>query len=175
MLKRLALIMLCAAGPAVAGSAGEAGRYVETDDYLRTAFPADIPTPQILWVTGTLRESVEEVLGHKFAMLRVRYWRDGDRSAWILDEIGKELPITIGVTIKDCAIDNVRVLEFRESRGWEVRYPFFTDQFANAQLVKDRRLDRKIDGITGATLSVRAVTRIARVALLMHGHVAKAG
>ena len=175
MLKRIALIVLLATGPALAGSAGEAGRYVETDDYLRGAFSANVPAPETLWVTGELRETVEDVLGHKFAVLRVRYWRDGERSAWILDEIGKELPITIGVTVHDGIIDNVRVLEFRESRGWEVRYPFFTDQFANARLAKDRRLDRKIDGITGATLSVRAVTKIARVALLMHEHVAKTG
>ena len=141
--------------------------------HLSNVFPTDVPTPATLWVTGDLRDTVESVLGHKFGVLRVRYWRDGERSAWILDEIGKELPITIGVTVDDGSIDNVRVLEFRESRGWEVRYPFFTDQFADARLVKDRRLDRNIDGITGATLSVRAVTRIARVALLMHEHVSQ--
>ena len=93
------------------------------------------------------------------------------RSAWILDEIGKELPITIGVAVADGAIDNVRVLEFRESRGWEVRYPFFTDQFSNARLGSGQRLDRKIDGISGATLSVRAVTRIASIALLLHDQI----
>ena len=52
-------------------------------------------------------------------------------------------------------------------RGWEVRHSFFTDQFDDASLVKDARLDRTIDNISGATLSVRAVTRLARVALLL--------
>jgi len=173
MLKRIAIFMLFVTGPALAGSSGEPGRYVETGDYLSSAFPSDVPTPETVWVTGELRNTVESVLGHKFGVLRVRYWRDGARSAWILDEIGKELPITIGtigVTVDDGTIDNVRVLEFRESRGWEVRYPFFTDQFADARLAKDRRLDRNIDGIT---VSVRAVTRIARVALLMHEHVSQ--
>ena len=125
MLKRIAILMLLATGPALAGSAGEAGRYVETDDYLVSAFASDVPAPQTLWVTGELRDAVEGILGHKFASLRVRYWHDDTRSAWILDEIGKELPITIGVTVENGSIDNVRVLEFRESRGWEVRYPFF--------------------------------------------------
>ena len=72
------------------------------------------------------------------------------------------------------AIDNVQILEFRESRGWEVKYPFFTDQFADARLGPDTRLDRRVDGITGATMSVNAVTRIARVALLLHEHVTAA-
>lgn len=172
MLPRLVLLVLLALGPAFAGPGGEAGRYVETDEYLRSAFPAEVPAASTLWVAGDLRESVERMLGHPFRVLRVRYWQEGARSAWVLDEIGKELPITIGVTVDAGAIDNVRVLEFRESRGWEVRYPFFTDQFANARLAGNERLDRNIDGITGATMSVDAVTRIARVALLLHEHVA---
>ena len=132
---------------------------------------ADVPAPKTLWVTGDLRDGVEDLLGHKFASLRVRYWYNGEKSAWVLDEIGKELPITIGVAVAAGAIDNVRVLEFRESRGWEVRYPFFTDQFVDVRLRPDRRLDKPIDSITGATLSVRAVTRIAQVALLLHEHI----
>lgn len=171
---RMALLLLLAAGPAFAGPGGEAGRYVETDDYLRSVFPSDLPAPRTLWVSGDLRDGVERLLGHRFAALRVRYWFDGRKSAWVLDEIGKELPITIGVAVSGNTIENVRVLEFRESRGWEVRYPFFTDQFTGARLGPGDRLDRRIDGITGATLSVGAVKRIARVALVLHEHVAAA-
>jgi len=168
---RVLFLLLLAMGPAHAGPGGEAGRYLETDEYLESVFAAERPAAKTLWVAGELRESVERMLGHRFAALRVRYWHDGEKSAWILDEIGKELPITIGVAVESGAIHNVRVLEFRESRGWEVRYPFFTDQFVAARLGPDEKLDRRIDGITGATLSVGAVTRIARVALLLHEHV----
>lgn len=172
MLHRIALSLILATGLAFAGPAGEAGRYVETDDYLRSVFLAEVPAPETLWVTGDLRADVERVLGHRFSALRVRYWADEARSAWVLDEVGKELPITIGVSVANGAIADVEVLEFRESRGWEVRYPFFTDQFADARLGPDEHLDRRIDGITGATMSVDAVTRIARIALLLHEHVA---
>ena len=174
MLYRTALFLLFITGLAFAGPAGEAGRYIETDEYLAGVFPDEVPAASTLWIAGDLRDNVERMLGHRFASLRVRYWINGARSAWVLDEIGKELPITIGVAVANGAVENVRVLEFRESRGWEVRYPFFTDQFVDARLGSDERLDRRIDGITGATLSVRAVTRIARVALLMHEHVANA-
>ena len=167
MWRLLLAVLLLAPGPAFAGTGSEAGRYIETDAYIAGAFPGGSPGPRMLWVSGELRDAVERVLGHRFAALRVRYWHEGAKSVWILDEIGKELPITIGVTVAEGAIENVRVLEFRESRGWEVRYPFFTDQFVDARLGHDGRLDRRIDGITGATLSVSAVTRIARVALLL--------
>jgi hypothetical protein len=172
MLYRITCLLLFVTGLAFAGPTGEAGRYIETDAYLAGVFPDEVPAASTLWIAGELREDVERMLGHRFASLRVRYWFDGARSAWILDEIGKELPITIGVSVASGAVENVRVLEFRESRGWEVRYPFFTDQFVDARLGSDEHLDRRIDGITGATLSVRAVTRIARIALLMHEHVA---
>ena len=171
MMRLFFLLLLVTTGPAFAGPGGEAGRYMEAQDYVSAAFPGGSPAPRTLWISGDLRDAVERVLGHRFAALRLRYWHDGAKSVWILDEIGKELPITIGVTVTAGAIANVRVLEFRESRGWEVRYPFFTDQFVDARLDADGRLDRRIDGITGATLSVGAVTRIARVALLLDDNI----
>lgn len=175
MRQRAAVFLLFVTGLAFAGPVGEAGRYIETDEYLQSAFPSGVPAAQTLWLKNELRANVESLLGHRFSGLRVRYWMDGARSAWILDEVGKELPITIGVAVSGGAIASVRVLEFRESRGWEVRYPFFTDQFVDARLGPNQDLDRRIDGITGATMSVDAVTRIARVALLLHEHVANAG
>jgi len=170
------VICLClAAHAALAAAGGEAGRYMTTAEFLESSFPEGPPEAGTLWVTGDLRKSIETLLGHPFGALRIRYWQDGAASAWILDEIGKELPITIGVSIVAGEIKNVHILEFRESRGWEVRYPFFTDQFRNARLRADGRLDRKIDGITGATLSVGAVTRIARIALLLHDNINQKG
>jgi hypothetical protein len=56
-------------------------------------------------------------------------------------------------------------MAFRESRGWEIRHEFFTRQFAGVGLDESGRLDRPIDGITGATLSANATDRAARLAL----------
>lgn len=150
---------------------GQHGRYLTTGEFLDYAFEQNPPEAQTLWITREYREPLEGLLGHRYGSLRLRYWRDGDRTAWILDEIGKELPITIGVIIEGTAIEAVRILEFREIRGWEVRYPFFTDQFRGASLVDDDELDTGIDGITGATLSVGAVTRVAKAALYLHEQV----
>ena len=65
----------------------------------------------------------------------------------------------------------MKVLVFRESRGWEVRYPFFTEQFADASLKAETKLDRKIDGISGATLSVDALIKLARLALFLDQYI----
>ena len=153
-----------------AGTHAESGQYLNREQFLKASFAAAAPLEKVLWIDKELRVPIERILGHPLPVLRIRYWQSELITAWILDEIGKEKPITIGVTVNDGAIDSVRILEFRESRGWEVRYPFFTDQFGGAQLDRKLRLDHRIDGITGATLSVRAVDRIARLALYLHRH-----
>ena len=89
------------------------------------------------------------------------------KTAWVLEEIGKEKLITIGVVIEEQKIQAVRILKFRESRGWEVKLPSFTQQFKGSQLNDKNQLTQTVDGISGATLSVRAVTHIARLALYL--------
>ena len=108
-----------------------------------------------------------EILGHPPNAMRIRYWADGGRTAWIVEEIGKEKPITTGIVVNAGNIERVKVLIFRESRGWEVRHDFFTDQFNGAGLTGQHQLDRNIDGISGATMSVHAVTRLARMVLFL--------
>jgi len=92
-----------------------------------------------------------------------------------IEAIGKELPITVGVVIENSEIVAVDILVYRESRGWEVHLPAFRAQFVGVSLankpVKSTDvpvLDESIDGISGATLSVRALTGITRLALAMH-------
>ena len=52
--------------------------------------------------------------------------------------------------------------------GFQFSRGFFTDQFSGSGLTDDLRLDRTIDGISGATLSVRALKKLARLALYLH-------
>ena len=151
----------------IALSASADSVYQSPEEFIAEIFADNAPETQVLWVTAELRDEARAILGHELAGLRIRYWQVGSRSAWILDEIGKDKPITTGIVINNDAIEAVKVLVFRESRGWEVRYPFFTDQFIGAQAKPDNQLDRNIDGISGATLSVRALRRQAQLALLL--------
>ncbi|MFZ5561167.1 MAG: FMN-binding protein [Pseudomonadota bacterium] len=143
------------------------------EQFLRQSFPGADPEAQMLWLTPPLRQRAAAILGHEYPGLRVKYWRQGERTAWVLDEIGKERPITIGVAVAQGRIVQLQVLAFRESRGGEVRHGFFTRQFDRAGLKRGDRLDRSIDGITGATLSVSAVSRVARLALAFHDEAAR--
>lgn len=156
---------------APAAAVGEV--YQEPEAFLQETFGGAPPAPRTVWLAGEIKARVAEILGHEYRALRVRYWLHDGRSAWILEEIGKERPITAGIVIADGAIELIRVLIFRESRGDEVRHSFFTGQFEGATLGPELRLDRPIDGVTGATLSVRALTGLARMALFLHGQVVR--
>lgn len=122
---------------------------------------------EALWLDRDAKAQVEALLERPFPGVRVRYCRAGAKTAWILDEIGKTEPITSGVVVDGGQVERVRVLVFRESRGGEVHRDAFTRQYRQATLQDDGSLDRRIDGITGATLSVWAVSRQVKLALLL--------
>ena len=147
----------------------QVGQYMTVDAFQARFFSSDLGW-KTLWVSKGLRSEIEQILGHRFTTLRLRYWGENNRTGWILEEIGKEQLITVGVVVENNAIVDITILEYRESRGGEVRYPFFTEQFHQVTLDKSHgyKLDKSIDGITGATLSVRALKKIATLALFCH-------
>ena len=144
------------------------GAYQSTESFLEEAFDSDVPSPGVIWLRGDVKETTKAILGHAYPGSRVRYWCRDSRTAGILEEIGKTQPITVGLVVNEAGLESIHVLAFRESRGWEVRYPFFTDQFPGVRLTADYKLDRHIDGISGATLSVRALKKLSRLALYLH-------
>jgi len=149
--------------------------YITPDAFLAAAFTQSPPAPELLWLTGALAEQAKAVLGHDLPALQMRYWARDGRSAWILNEIGKTEPITIGIIIENDKITGLSVLEYRESRGGEVRHAFFTNQFIGLALTPETDLSEPVDGISGATLSVRALERMARFALLLHQKIPENG
>lgn len=146
------------------------GIYQTNEAFLNEVFAESLPKSDVVWLKGEVRDKTKAILGHPYAGLRIRYWMKNDRSAWILEEIGKEEPITFGIVINGDRVEQVKVLAYRESRGWEVKHPAFTQQFNGAKL-KHEALDRNIDGITGATLSVRAMTAVVTLALYLDGYI----
>jgi len=141
-----------------------AEQYVSEASFVASAFKTP-PKPKSFWLTPTIKPMVQQLLQHPPAFLRTHYWQEQQRTVWILEEIGKNEPITVGVIIDNHKIVQLQVLAFRESRGWEVKHSFFTDQFIASTLSAEQTLSKSIDGISGATLSVNALTKIAQLAL----------
>lgn len=144
------------------------GVYLTSEAFLQQSFGSSSPASRTLWLDDADKQQAKAIFQRDYVGFRVRYWQEGQKTAWLLDEIGKTRPITFGVVISGDKIENVSVLEFRESRGSEIREPFFTGQFVGVKLRGEGAdLSDSVDGITGATLSVRAATRVARFALYL--------
>lgn len=158
-LASLALLLLC----------GATRVYQTPEAFLSECFGAAPPAAQTLWLAGSLGEGAAAILGRR-PPARINYWRADGHTAFVLEEIGKEQPITAGILIREGRLERVRILVYRESRGGEVRFPAFTRQFEGVGLDENRRLDRSINGISGATLSVNALDRITRLALFLDRH-----
>jgi hypothetical protein len=143
--------------------------YQEPELFIAEAFAGQPPEAEMLWLNEEkLKADIRKILGHDYARFRIRYHHQNQRTVWILDEIGKEKAITCGFVVEQNAIKQLKVLIFRESRGWEIRHEFFTEQFKDIQLNKDLKINQNIDNISGATLSVRAVKKLAALALFLH-------
>lgn len=128
--------------------------------------PDAAPAPQMLMLDAGKQSQVGSIMGHPFPQMRLRYWKAGGRSAWIFDDIGKEgyVPTTCGFVVSGGAIEQARVLIYRESRGEQIGEPSFLKQLIGAKAA-GTGLDKSVDNISGATLSVKMMQRMARTAI----------
>ena len=149
------------------GSAFSADRvYQKPSDFIRGSL-GEIPANKAIVLDATQQKAVRAILGKRYKTTSIRHWSVGKKTAFILEEIGKTEYITTGYVVSGGKISTVKVLVYRETHGWEVARPTFTKQFEGAQLKGGNQLSRAAKNIAGATLSVRALTKLARLALYL--------
>jgi hypothetical protein len=139
--------------------------YQTPRNFLNEAFDGNVPLAKPLVLDEDMRIEAGRILRHSYGVEKINFWSESERSVWILEEIGRYRPITVGLIVSNGEIEDVRVLIFRESHGWEVHHAFFTDQFKGLRLDAKNDLSANVDGISGATLSVNALRNLARLAL----------
>jgi Na+-translocating ferredoxin:NAD+ oxidoreductase RnfG subunit len=176
-MKRRQFIVGFTAGVAALGVAAPAAfaqdrRYLSQDQALRLVFPSSQRIARENYtLTAAQLAAVQNALRVRLATDTQTIFRGvsndaTDGYAMILDEIGKDQPITfiVGVT-PDYHVSRVALMVFRETRGWEVEDARFTNQFRGKTLRNRIAVGSDIVGVTGATLSSRAFCRGARKAL----------
>lgn len=170
LLGRAAFVVFLVCFPCSHSSAADRV-YEKPTAFLKRCFGSQ-PKTQAITLNGEQYKQLKEILGSRQTPKKIRYWRVGDKIAWVLNRDGKSEPITTGVVVKDGKIAELKVLIYRESHGWEVSRPFFTKQFKGASL-EGKKLSTKVDGVVGATLSVRALKKLAAAALYLSQQVEK--
>jgi electron transport complex protein RnfG len=161
--------------PAVA----QATQYLTVEQAQRQLFPAAerfSPTP--IRVSPELRARVASESGTQ-ADEDPRVWRairgDGILGSFIVDEvIGKHELITYAVAIDpQGVVRGIEILDYRETRGGEVRDPRWRAQFVGKGPRDALRLGEDIQNLSGATLSSRHITDGVRRLVVLHRLVLK--
>ncbi len=138
--------------------------YLTKKEAFALAFPGmDQIKKEKKWLTDTQREAIGEILGEEYKKRRLTYYfglnEEGRPSSAMIigNEIGRSYPITFMVVINpDGTVKDVEIMVYREPHGWEVRFESFLSQFFGRDAGSP--FD-DINNITGATLSVRSMTR----------------
>lgn len=134
------------------------------EQFVETLFGA-VPAVQKIRLSGTLKERVQDAYGGRYPGFSVSYWQQNDQRIWALRARGKHGFVHAGLVTQDGRIVQIQILSSKEQRGRMIETPRFLDQFIDAGLKNGTKLDQRIDGISGATYSVNAVKKMARVAL----------
>jgi len=118
-----------------------------------------------VWLTDSQTAAIQKILGDqiKYNERRVTHYfglDDAGQSVGAMtigNEIGRSYPITFMVVINpNGTVKDVEIMVYREPHGWEVRFESFLSQFFGRN--GGDPFDN-INNITGATLSVRSMTK----------------
>jgi Na+-translocating ferredoxin:NAD+ oxidoreductase RnfG subunit len=119
------------------------------------------------------RDALQKKTGLRFPETQVKCFVGKGKQgvggyALIMNEIGKHEYITfiVGVTPK-FEVGDVAVMEYRETRGWEVKEKRFLRQFHGKKVSDPIEVNHDIVNYTGATLSSHAIARGVKKALAL--------
>lgn len=149
-------------------------QYLTEEQALKLAFPqsqkieveskqlseADLQTIKKQYGIEIVTPSVKIYLGWSGSKI--------DGYALIDNEIGKSEPITFIIAIDPAGkVKTVAIMEFRETRGWEVKEPRFLRQFNGKRSNDHIRINDDVVNLSGATLSSYAVSRGVKKAVVL--------
>lgn len=140
--------------------------YTETAARDRVFGPGHTWYDSVLVVDSAMAARLFKETGHRESdtLVRLNYAqeRTGELAGVyrVASELGKYRPFEFLVALgPDLKVKDIVVMNYRESRGGEVRRERFLRQYRGKSAASPVRLNRDVLGISGATLSAWAVNR----------------
>ena len=138
----------------------------KTFDIIHSEFGKDVKIESSKFIIPPkIKNKIEHEAGQQFYSDAVYIFRITDRdsviSTGILDNVyGKTMPITFVVLYNmKGEILSSNVVKYREPYGGGVELKSWNDQFKGKDSYSDFKVGENIDSISGATISVRSVTK----------------
>ena len=139
---------------------------ISCEEHLSNLYPVDTDfSMHILLLDKQVKKKVENKVKQKFYRDKLYYWNitKGDSTmayAFLDNVIGKSMPITFLVILNmNGNIINTNVIKYREAYGGEVGNIRWLKQFFNRNKNSSYNLGGNIDGISGATISVKSMSK----------------
>jgi len=128
-------------------------------------FTQDTASEISIPVIGQTERVCRESLGYTYPSTEILYYTTATSRVWTIMTRGRHGIVTSQFEIGDGAIRNIRVLSSKEQRGRQIKSQRFLRQFEGVSLSARNALNKRVDGITGATISSKAVNDAALLAL----------
>ena len=122
-----------------------------------------------LTVEGDRKDLCRETLGYDYPGGKIKYWVHGQDSVWLLVAQGKHGLITSRITVEKGVITDFYIVDSREVRFKKSAASGFIEQLKGLCLAGVDRLSGRVDAVTGATVSSKALERTALLALRLDG------
>ena len=120
-----------------------------------------------------LKKTIQNKVKQKFYRDQIYYWvidiDDKKHYALLDNTIGKTMPITFLVMFNENQeVIHSSIIKYREGYGGEISGRHWLDQFLGMKNDSLFKFEKEIDGITGATISVKSFTKgISKLSLLL--------
>ena len=139
---------------------------IDCEQHLFNLYPKNTDfSMHILKLDKQMKKEVENQVKQKFYRDKLYYWtisKDDTTIAYaFLDNvIGKSMPITFLVILNiNGNIINTNVIKYREAYGGEVGNKGWLQQFINKNINSSYNIGKDINGISGATISVKSMSK----------------
>ena len=137
--------------------------------YLKSALGvSDLPMHKYLIIKDDVEDGIYEILKDSYHAPVIKYWKVGNKVAFILEAIGKHEFITTGYLVEDNKISDAKVITYRENYGYEVKYDYFINQIKGNSLKTSNKLSKKLANISGATMSVNSMRKLSKLSLFLY-------
>ena len=120
-----------------------------------------------------IKSKIQVLSKQKFYRDKLYYWKISENDstiayAFIDNVIGKSMPITFMVILGiNGNIIKTTIIKYREAYGSEIKNLGWLAQFNNRNNQSSYIVDKDIDGISGATISVNSISKgINKIAIL---------
>lgn len=169
------LINLLAAGLILAASLFANDIKNTTEEQINHVFPGDVKFEMSkVEIPATLKSTIENEVKQRFFADELYIWKitqgSNVKGFAVLDNVyGKSLPITFLVIFDNqFNVLNSSIVKYREPYGGGVAQESWNNQFIGRDAESSYEVGKDINGISGATISVKSVSKgIRKLAILL--------